>query len=212
MRIKKKYCKKKCFLADLSIFKYFLAAKLRHLSSRSLIVGQSVNFLELERQRIDHERRSASNFRSLPQRRRKNLKSLEDLKGEIQHKEMLRLLRNFNDKFIEKPKHKYHLLVPSVAPRVLDPDEYDDSHDQDSDRAIIEKFNLIKRQLPKLTEQAKLKEETLEREKLHKTRHPGSVKLLRYVRSDKPRKYEIELTNIFADEKAHATSRPVSIK
>jgi len=86
---------------------------------------------------------------------------------------------------------------------------------------------LIKRQLPKLTEQAKLKEETLEREKLHKTRHPGSgksqskenfyfifsvVKLLRYVRSDKPRKYEIELTNIFADEKAHATSRPVSIK
>ena len=32
---------------------------------------------------------------------------------------------------------KYHLLVPSVAPRVLDPDEYDDSHDQDSDKAII---------------------------------------------------------------------------
>ena len=63
---------------------------------------KSVNFLELERQRIDHERRSASSFRSLPQRRRKNLKSIEDLKGEIQHKEMLRLLRNFNEKFIGK--------------------------------------------------------------------------------------------------------------
>jgi hypothetical protein len=84
---------------------------------------------------------------------------------------------------------------------------------------------LIKRQLPKLTEQAKLKEETLEREKLRKTEILDQVccdqeresltiiflvKLLRYVRSDKPRKYEIELTDIFADESAHSST--VSIK
>lgn len=63
-------------------------------------VLKSVNYLELERQRIDHERRSASNFRSLPQRRRKNLKSIEDIKEEIQTKEMRRLLRNFREKFV----------------------------------------------------------------------------------------------------------------
>ena len=77
---------------------------LRLIGTRNTVFNESkwksVNFLELERQRIDHERRSASSFRSLPLRRRKNLKSLEDLKGEIQHKEMLRLLRNFNERFI----------------------------------------------------------------------------------------------------------------
>ncbi|CAG5113334.1 Oidioi.mRNA.OKI2018_I69.chr2.g7445.t1.cds [Oikopleura dioica] len=124
---------------------------------------------------------------------------------------MRRLLRNFREKFVEKPQHKYHLLIPTVAPVILDPDEYDESHDQDSDKAIIEKFNLIKRQLPKLADQAKLKEETAERERLRrKSRNAGSVKLLRYVRSDKPRKYEIELTNMFEDQST--SLMPVSMK
>lgn len=44
MFIKKKY-RKIVFRADFSIFEYFLAAKLRHLSSRSLIVGQELVYI-----------------------------------------------------------------------------------------------------------------------------------------------------------------------
>ena len=45
MFIKKKYQKIVFFRTDFSIFEYFLAAKLRHLSSRSLIVGQELVYI-----------------------------------------------------------------------------------------------------------------------------------------------------------------------